>query len=102
MHCSKKCHYSMSHPYAALSEKALEPNELTLTCEGMISVNWKRSDSDIEFGFEDKVCRLHSVLAQLLSPKVARLRRSDISFDVYTFKDSELFNSEFLKVSFRV
>ena len=31
-------------------------------------------------------------MAEFLSPRVAHLRRCDISFDVYTFKDSEVFD----------
>ena len=69
------------------------PNELPLTCHGMISVNWDCSNSDVSFVFgENKVCQVHSILAEFLSPKVARLRRCDISFDVYTFQDSQMFD----------
>ena len=73
--------------------KAFEPTELTLSCEGLNYVNWDRGDADFEFVTGDgRMCRVHSVLAEFLSPKVARLRRCDISFDVYTLKDSELFD----------
>ena len=82
-----------SRRYAALSAKALNPNELTLTCKGMSFVNWNNSDSDFEFVFgEDKVCCIHSVLAELLSPKVAMVRKGDPHCTFYAFKDSELFN----------
>ena len=33
--------------------------------------------------------RTKFIVAELLSPKVARARRSEISFDSYTFKDTE-------------
>ena len=75
-----------------VNAKALEPSELTLTCKGLSSVNWDSSDSEFEFVFTDKVCRVHSVLAEFLSPKVACLRKCDPLFSSYTFKDSEMFN----------
>ena len=31
-------------------------------------------------------------MAELVSPKLASLRRCDISFEIYTFKDSKLFD----------
>ena len=71
----------------------LGANELTLTCKGMSVVNWDCSDPDFEFIFgEDRVCHIHSVLAEFLSPKVARLRRCDPLCSFYAFKDSEMFN----------
>ena len=76
----------------AMSAKALTSNGLSLTCNGMGSVNFDCSESEFEFVFgKDKVCRVHSILAEFLSPKIARMRRCDISYDVYTFKDSEMF-----------
>ena len=79
--------------FEGVSEKALEPNELALTSKGMSSVNFDSSNSDFEFVFgEDRVCRVDSVLAEFLSPKVARLRRCDISFHVYRFKYAEVFD----------
>ena len=88
----KKFHVPMSNRNAVLDAKALEPNDLSLTCAGMGYVNWDWSDSFVEFVFDNKACRVSSVLAEFLSPKVARLRRCDISFDVYRFKESEMFN----------
>ena len=58
-------------------------------------VNWDYSEDDFEFVFrEGKVCRVHSIFAEFLSPNVARARRSDVSVNVYTFKSdsSELFD----------
>ena len=73
--------------------KAFQPNELILTCKGCSCVNWDCVDTDFEFvGGHEKVCRVHPVLAEFLSPKVARLRRSDISFNCYTFENCALFN----------
>ena len=70
-----------------------EPKEVTLTWKGVSSVNWECSDSEFEFVFgKDRVCRVHVILAEFLSPRVARLRRCDISFDVYRFEDSEVFD----------
>ena len=89
-------HSSMSNPgfeYPELRAKPMEPRELTLTCKGMSFVNWDCSDADFEFVVgDDKVCRVHSVLAEFLSPKVARIRKCDPLCYVYTFKDSELFD----------
>ena len=70
----------------------LQATELTLTCKGMSSVNWDCSDPDFEFVFGNRVCRVHSVLAEFLSPKVARARRSDPLCLFYTLKDSEMFS----------
>ena len=56
-------------------------------------MNWDCCDSDFEFRADDnKVCRVRSVLAEFLSPKIARLRNCDASFNSYTFKNTELFN----------
>ena len=74
--------------------EAVEPKEITLTCKGMSCVNWDCGE-DFEFVFsEDKACHVDSVLAEFLSPKIARIRRCDIGFTVYTFKHacSEFFN----------
>ena len=80
--------------FDAVTANAFEPAELTLDRKGMNCVNWECDDAEFEFvGGDDKVCRVHSILAEFLSPKVARLRRCDISFAVYTFKNSELFNA---------
>ena len=85
-----------------LSERAFEPRGLTLTCKGMSSVNWECSDADFEFVFGSKVYRLHSVLAEFLSPKVAGVRKCDPLCSFYTFKDSELFSAfQSLVVSMR-
>ena len=59
----------------------------------MSSVNWESSDSDFEFVFgEDKVCRVHSVLAEFLSPKVAGIRKCDPLYSFCKVNDSALFN----------
>ena len=75
-----------------MNAKFLEPKDLTLTCKGMSSVNWDCDDSSFEFVFGDKVCRVHSFLAEFLSPKVASTRKGDPFYSFYTFKDSEVFN----------
>ena len=87
------CHFTfMKATFDAVKAKAFEPSELTFSCKGLSCVNLDCGDAYVEFVVGDgKVCRVHSVLAEFLSPKVARLRRCDISFDVYRFKDSELF-----------
>ena len=79
--------------FDSVRAKDIKPEDFTLTHKGISSVNWDYSNSDFEFIFgEDKVCRVWSVLAEFLSPKVARLRRCDISFCAYQFTDSEMFN----------
>ena len=90
---SESVSFTMSSHHAVLTARNLEPTELTLTCKGMSSVNWECSDSEFEFVFEDRVCRVHSVLAEFLSAKVARVRKSDPLLSFYTFKDSGLFNA---------
>lgn len=60
----------MSNIYEEVSAKALEPKELTLTCKGMRSLNLDGDTSDFEFVVgEDRVCRVHSVLVEFLSPE---------------------------------
>ena len=82
----------MSEYYQEFIAK-LQRNKSILTCKGMSSVNWDCSDSEFEFVFgEDRVCRVHSVMAEFLSPKVARLRKCDPLSGFYTIKDSELFD----------
>ena len=79
--------------YYLAMQNAVEPRELILSSKGLGCVNWDCGGADFEFVVGDRrACRVHSVLAEYLSPKVARLRRCDISFDVYTFKDSEMFD----------
>ena len=76
----------------AVSAKALEPNELSLSINSMSYVDLDYDD-DFQFVFGDrKVCHVPSVLAKLLSPKITRLRQCDASFDVYTFLDSDMFD----------
>ena len=87
-----KVSVSMKSTFDTVSTKALEPRELNLTCQGLSCVNWDRSDPDFEFVTEEKVCRVHSVLAEFLSPKVAHIRRCDPLCCVYTFENSELFH----------
>ena len=71
----------------------VEPNELILTHQGMSSVNLGYGDSDFEFVVgDDKVCRVHSILAEFLSPKIARVRKCDPLCSFYTFRDSAMFD----------
>ena len=84
----------MESTFDAVSEKALEPNELILTSKGLSCVNWGCGDADFEFVVgDDKRCRVHSVLAEFLSPKVAGLRKCDPFYCVYMLKNSELFGT---------
>ena len=76
--------------------KAFESKELVLTSKGLSFVNWDCPDDDIDLVFgSDNSCRVHSVLAEFLSPKIARIRRNDPLLNVYTFKNdsSELFGA---------
>ena len=64
--------------------------ELALTAKSLCFVNWASVDEAFDFVFGDKICQVHSVLAEFLSPKVSRLRRCDPLCDVYTFsKDNQ-------------
>ena len=59
---------------------------VSLTCNGLRRVNWNVYDDDFEFVFgEDRVCRVHSVMAEFLSPKIARLRMNDPLCYFYRF-----------------
>ena len=49
-------------------------------------MNWSLPDDDFQFASrDDRVCRLLSVLAEFVSPEVARIRMSNPICDVYTF-----------------
>ena len=74
------------------SDEGFRTKKLNLTCRGISSVNWEISDPDFEFIFRKKVCRVHSVLAEFLSPKIARNRKCDPLCSFYTFKDSKMFS----------
>ena len=79
----------MESTFGALPTKDFEPVELTLGCTGLRCVNWDCGDSDFEFVVGgDKV---HSVLAEFLSRKVARLRRSVLMFTHSKPRKSSMF-----------
>ena len=80
--------FQMERIIETLDSQGLEANELKLSCVGLSSVNWDRGDDEFKFVFGDKVCRVHSVLAEFLSPKVSRLRKSDALCSFYTFKSN--------------
>ena len=73
-----------------LSRKGFEARDLVLTWSGLGSVNWDRCDDEFEFVFggDNKVCRVHSILAEFLCPKVALTRKSDGCCSVYNLKSS--------------
>ena len=84
----------MDSTFETVSAKALEPKELVLTCQGLHCVNWVCGDADFEVCASDgKSCRVHSVLAEFLSPKVARLRKCDPLCCCYTFNSSDLLDA---------
>ena len=84
----------MESTFDILSTKPLAGTELTLTWKGLSCVNWECSDDSFEFVVGDhKTCRVHSVLAEFLSPMVARLRKCDPLCCVYQFKTAEMFEA---------
>ena len=71
-----------------LVSSKLHPVEVKLTFSGFASVNWSPSDTHFDFVFGDEgVCRVHPILAEFLSPKVSRQRRSDACTSRYVFND---------------
>lgn len=69
--------------------------EVTFKSKSMGYVNCDFASDDFEFAFTGgKVCRVHTAIAEFLSPKVSQARRSDISCNVYTFDSdcSDLFD----------
>ena len=74
-------------------ENDFKPTSVSLTCKGMMHVNWDLNDSEFEFVFGNKVCCIPYVLSEYLSPKVARIRRCDPLCYSYTFQDSEVFDA---------
>lgn len=78
--------------------------ELTLTYKSLCFVNWDSLDDKFEFVSGDKVCRVHSIVAEFLSPKISRQRKCDPLCDTYTFSSdtSDLFDVlEMLVLSIR-
>ena len=80
-------------PNIDTSAKGLEPGDLNLTCTCLRFVNWDSSDADFEFlAGADKICRVHTVLAEFLSPKVASIRRCEPLCYSYKLNNFELFD----------
>ena len=68
-------------------EKVSFVMSISLSCAGLGAVNWDPEERVFEFVFDDEqVCKVHTVVAELLSPKVARLRKSDLQVRKYTFE----------------
>ena len=64
------------------------PVELDIAYTGFRTINWGQISADFEFKFGDgKVCRVQSFLAEALSPKIAKMRKTDAGADTYVFKD---------------
>ena len=78
----------MSNSLPALTVDSLRSSSLLLTCAGFSHVDWRNAGTDFEFvcGNHGAV-RVHPVLAELLSPKVARIRRGDAGAARYVFRD---------------
>ena len=78
----------MSNSLPALTVDSLRSSSLLLTCAGFSHVDWRNAGTDFEFvcGNHGAV-RVHPVLAELLSPKVARIRRGDAGAAQYVFRD---------------
>ena len=84
-----------SNSMESISAEALEPFELNLTWKGLSFVNWDCGEDDFKFAFGDNQdCRVHSVLAEFISPKIAKIRKCDPLWNVYTFDNDscELFD----------
>ena len=79
----------------ALDIGALGIQNLTLTWGGICNVNWDHADTYFQFTCQDRVCRVHSVLAEFLAPRIASLRMSDPSCSSYAFRNDspELFTA---------
>ena len=83
--------FEMEDLIPALALDCLRPKELALTCSGFRSVNWDFSVETFDFVFGDgSVGTVHRTLAEFLSPKISRLRRTDASIDRYIFEDRSL------------
>ena len=64
------------------------PVELDIAYTGFRTINWGQISADFEFKFGDgKFCRVQSFLAEALSPKIAKMRKTDAGADTYVFKD---------------
>ena len=78
----------MSANVGLLTGDDLRPGKLCLTWSGFQFVNWDLTDADFAFVFRDGLAvRVQSMLAEFLSPKISRIRRSDSCADRYVFKD---------------
>lgn len=81
-----RCQLGMDVFVKTANSEAFVPHDVTLTCKGVAFVNWDCTDDEFEFVFgANRVCCVHSVLAEFLSPKIARMRRSDPCCSVYAF-----------------
>ena len=79
---------SMSANVGILTGDDLRPGKLCLTWSGFQFVNWSSTEADFAFVFRDGLAvRVQSILAEFLSPKISRIRRSDSCADRYVFKD---------------
>ena len=78
---------SISNAVWNLTTKETKSNAITLSYRGLSFVNWGYFPDDFDFVFGDEVCSVPTVLAEILSPKVARLRRGDALCDCYQVHD---------------
>ena len=66
-------------------------NKVALTCSGLSMVNWGIIEPEFVFEFgENRVCSVSSGLAEFLSPRVSRMRKSDAAVASYAFVDDFL------------
>ena len=73
---------------AEVAVNGFRPADLALTCLGLRFVNWNCDGAEFKIVFgKSQECRVHPVLADFLSPKISRLRRSDASTDQFIFED---------------
>ena len=81
-----------------LGERALAGQVFEITAKGFASVNWRLFEDDFEFVFsEEHVCRVNCLMAEFLSPRISRIRRSDRVYVRYVFEGMEDTASECLR-----
>ena len=68
-----------------LMRKNFGEYDVMLTCHGLGSVNLENIDDSFDFICADRICRVHSILAEFVGPRIARLRRADASYSSYKF-----------------
>ena len=77
--------FEMDRLITLLSDHGKGTMDLSLTSAGFSMVNWDSHAKEFMFVFgEDKSFSVQTIIAEFLSPKVARMRRFDASVNSYT------------------